>query len=374
MQWLNSINDITTMDFNNFSSDYPFLNQGFLLALEESKSIGDESGWHSHHYFNKEQNLYVPAFIKDHSYGEYVFDWGWAEAYQRHGLNYYPKLLLAAPFSPCEGQRIFSNSQQWDGKSLSQELQQHCVEEGLSGCHILYCNDVEIENLAEHGWHTRYSTQFHWFNYDYKSFDDFLSGFKSRKRKAVLKERKSIEQAGININAIEGKDITPEQWRFFYHCYQITYARRGMQGYINLDGFMNMQKHLPDQMVMMEAALNGEPVACALYFKDKENLYGRYWGAVKDIQNLHFEVCYYQGIEYCIKHNLKHFDPGTQGEHKIARGFEPLFKRSLHYLEHEGFHNAVGDFVKEEHKSLKIYKQQCYEQLPFNEVSCPEPK
>lgn len=371
MQWLNSIE---SLDSNIIESDYPFLSKGFLRALEATHNINGQTGWNSHHLFDDQNQYFAPAFIKHHSYGEYVFDWGWADAYQRHGIEYYPKLLLAAPFTPTEGNRIYSPNFEFNGQYLSAALHNHCAEENLSGCHILYCNNHEIDQLEGYGWHTRYSTQFHWYNYDYSDFDDFLTSFKSRKRKTVLKERQSIREQNIDIQWIEGKNITPEQWEFFYYCYQLTYAKRGMQGYINLDGFKALQKEIATQIQMVVANKENEPIACALFFQDSKNLYGRYWGCTQDIPNLHFEVCYYQGIEYCIQHGLEHFDPGTQGEHKISRGFEPVFKRSLHYLRHEGFHDAVGSFVKEEYESLKIYKEECYRQLPFNDASRPEPK
>lgn len=390
MQWLNNIDPIK---HDLWHVDYPFLSKGFLRALEQSKSINGTSGWNSHYLLIKnndhlnsidntqseaENNLLIPAFIKDHSYGEYVFDWGWAEAYQRHGLNYYPKLLIAAPFTPAQGPRFFSNNENHlaslDGKHISESIQQHCAEQNLSGAHILLCNDEERDLLQVHNWHLRSSVQFHWYNYGYTHFDDFLSRFKSRKRKAVKKERALIKQQNIEVNVIQGVDITPQQWQFFYFCYQTTYAKRGMQGYITLEGFENFQKEIPDHLFLVLAQQHGQPIACALYFKDEDNLYGRYWGCDKDIPGLHFELCYYQGIEYCIKHNISHFDPGTQGEHKISRGFEPVFRYSLHHLRHEGFHHAVGDFVKEERRSLEQYQKECYQQLPFNEENMPELK
>lgn len=371
MQWLNSVEQ-ANLEF--IQSDYPFLSRGFLKALEKSGSINGQSGWQSHHLLDDQKQLFVPAFIKHHSYGEYIFDWGWADAYHRHGIDYYPKLLMAAPFTPAEGKRIYSTDSKLDGKLLSETLHNHCAELNLSSCHILYCTNDEMDLLAGHGWHTRYSTQFHWFNYGYQNFEDFLDRFKSRKRKTVIKERLSIVNQKIDIQWIEGCDITPEQWDFFYYCYQLTYAKRGMQGYINLEGFKNLQKEIGHQMLLVQAYQSDQPIASALFFKDSKNLYGRYWGCSKEIPNLHFEVCYYQGIEYCIKHGLEHYDPGTQGEHKISRGFEPVFKRSLHYLRHEGFHDAVGQFVKEEYQSLKLYKEDCYKQLPFNEANCPAPK
>ena len=402
MQWLNSI-DLIKNDL--WQTDYPFLSKGFLNALEQSKSINGQSGWDSHYLItstelpanmpapldnrsvisidnnnsisepNNKNDFIIPAFIKHHSYGEYVFDWGWAEAYQNNGLSYYPKLVIAAPFTPAEGPRIFGKTADMlsptDGKAISLAIQDHCKAHKLSGAHILLCNDQERAILQDHNWHVRSSVQFHWYNYNYTNFDQFLSTFKSRKRKAVKKERELLRAYSIKTNIIHGKEISDEQWEFFYYCYQTTYEKRGMQGYINLNGFKNMQKEIPDNLFLVMAYEGDAPVACALYFKDSENLYGRYWGCVKDIPGLHFEVCYYQGIEYCIEHSIPHFDPGTQGEHKISRGFEPVFRYSLHHLQHEGFHDAVGDFVRQERLSLEHYQKECFERLPFNDANMP---
>jgi predicted N-acyltransferase len=373
MQWINRIKQV---DDALWDTDFPFLQKPFLNALENHDSLNGESGWQSHYLHLPEQNIFLPSFIKQHSYGEYVFDWGWAEAYQNHGLNYYPKLIVAAPFTPVPGPRLIgklNNASQIDGKQISKHLHDHCQQEDLSGAHCLFINEQERKILKEHNWHERKSVQFLWNNYQYQSFEHFLSTFKSRKRKAILKERRLIQDAGITVLRLSGEDITDQHWRYFYNCYQSTYNKRGMSGYITLDAFKAMGKAMPDQLLLILAQYKNQPLACALYFKDKENLYGRFWGCQQEITGLHFELCYYQGIEYCIENNLKHFNPGTQGEHKIARGFEATFCYSLHYLTHTGFHDAVGDFVYEEAKQLAHYKQGCYEQLPFNSSNMPEP-
>jgi len=371
MQWLNSIEQAPD---KYWQDSYPFTQKTFISALEQQESINGDSGWQGHFLYDEQQHFVLPSFIKHHSYGEYVFDWGWADAYARHGLNYYPKLIIAAPFTPATGPRIMSESGNIDGQALSHALQAHCIDNNLSGVHILFCNDQERELLAPHNWHERKSVQFHWFNYGYQDFDDYLSRFKSRKRKAVNKELTSIKKQNIHISWLKTEHLTPQDWQFFYQCYQSTYHMRGMQGYLTLNSFMQMGNTMGAQMKFVFAYQNNQPIACALYFCDDKNLYGRYWGAIKDFENLHFELCYYQGIEYCIANGLTHFDPGTQGEHKIARGFEPVYTSSLHHLTHEGFHHAVGDFVQEESKSLALYKQDCYQHLPFNEQNMPSPK
>jgi len=370
MQWLNSIDQAPA---RLWQGSYPFIQQNFIRALALGGSINKQTGWQGHFLYDEAQSYLLPSFIKQHSYGEYVFDWSWAEAYQQHGLNYYPKLIIAAPFTPATGPRIIHDSRQpLDGQALSHAIQNHCAEQELSGAHILFCNQQERALLKDHNWHERKSVQFHWFNYGYEHFDDFLSHFKSRKRKAVIKERASIKQNDIHIKWLNTHDMTNELWLFFYHCYQSTYNMRGMQGYLTLDSFHALAESMANQLKIIMAFHESKPIGCALYFQDDKNLYGRYWGAVADVPNLHFELCYYQGIEYCIKHGLHHFDPGTQGEHKISRGFEPIYTSSLHHLQHKGFHEAVSHFVEEEAKSLSQYKQDCYLHLPFNEQSMPK--
>lgn len=364
---------IESLNYNLNSNTYPFFQTGFLSALASHGCLDGNTGW-SQHYLRTSQDVSLPAFIKMHSYGEYVFDWSWAEAYQNNGLEYYPKLIIAAPFTPATGPRLLSphNTNTLDGQKISQELQSYVTENKLSGAHILFMTPSEHEVLKDHNWHTRYGVQFHWFNDGYNHFDDFLNRFKSRKRKMVLKERLLIKQNNFSIKKVFGDDIDDALWHFFYECYQSTYAKRNMQGYISLPAF----KAMGAQQTLMVVAFNedNQPLACALYFFDDKNLYGRYWGSLYDMQFLHFELCYYQGIEHCIESGLEHFDPGTQGEHKIARGFEPVFTQSLHYLEHEGFHEAVGNFVTEEFEALKQYKHDCYGQLPFKEQFMPKPR
>ena len=370
MQRLNSIDQAPA---HLWQGSYPFIQQNFIRALESGGSINQQTGWQGHFLYDEHSSYLLPSFIKHHSYGEYVFDWAWAEAYQQHGLQYYPKLIIAAPFTPASGPRIIHNSHQpLDGQIISQNIQNHCLEHNLSGAHILFCNQQEHTLLKDHNWHERKSVQFHWFNYAYEDFDDFLSRFKSRKRKAVIKERTSIQKNNIEIKWLNINEMTKTLWQFFYQCYQSTYNMRGMQGYLTLDSFYALAQSMAHQIKIVMAFHDSKPIGCALYFQDDKNLYGRYWGAIADVPNLHFELCYYQGIEYCIKHGLQHFDPGTQGEHKISRGFEPIYTSSLHHLQHQGFHDAVGNFVVEEAKSLKLYKQDCYNALPFNEQCMPD--
>lgn len=362
MQRLNSIESVPEP---LWSSDYPFLSKAFLRALEQQGDIGAQTGWQPHYLYSEDHWL-LPAFVKEHSYGEYVFDWSWAEAYYQHGLNYFPKLILAAPFTPAQGPRAIGESSP-SAQELSLILRSEIDQYDLSGAHILFCDASLAKALMDDQWHIRHQIQFHWKNENYRDFDDFLDRFKSRKRKNLLKERRSLVDQGFVYSRISGQNISEALWGRFYQCYQSTYAKRGMTGYLSLSTFKQLGKTLGQQMMMAVAEKEGDVKACALFFHDSDTLYGRYWGANEYADALHFELCYYQGIEYCIEHNLTHFDPGTQGEHKISRGFEPTLRYSAHFLQRPDFHQAVQRFVKQEALYLEDYAQQCKRQLPFKE-------
>lgn len=384
MQWKNTIESVSD---SVWQLDYPFTSKEFLSALELSGSIGDQTGWQPKYLTGQtalesqpeglphpegQNDWLLTCFLKDHSYGEYVFDWGWAEAYDKYGLNYYPKLLIAAPFTPATGPRWHGQSiTPSTAKSIQQFLQEQCYEFNWSSIHYLFPNHEERLAFNQGDWLQRIGVQFHWFNRDYQNFEHYLSHFKARKRKDVKKERATIEQKGINIERLAGHQIQPQDLEFFYQCYQITYMRRGMQGYLTPQAFSIMLASMGEHMILVKATLKQRPVACALYFIDGDNLYGRYWGCTHDIPALHFELCYYQGIEICIEKRLKKFDPGTQGEHKISRGFEPVITHSLHWLARPEFHSAVQNFLIEESEHILHYQLDCYDRLPFNEQHQP---
>jgi predicted N-acyltransferase len=337
----------------------------------------------------------APIFQKLHSYGEYVFDWGWAEAYERHSLQYYPKLVWAIPFTPSTGPRMISqgNPEQLANyhQQIAEGLTKHCQKNQLSGWHCLFPDSLGNESLANE-WMTnntlsnkaiknkvmpRTSCQFHWFNNDgfnnsFKDFSHYLEKFTSRKRKNIKKERSRLVESGFIFNKKEGNDITLADIKNFYHCYQLTYVKRNMRGYLTLEFFLKILQTMPDQLLLIQARHptenGGKTVANALYFKDAGNLYGRYWGCLEEFDSLHFECCYYQGIEYCIEHDISHFDPGTQGEHKISRGFEPTICHSQHWIAHPQFSQAIDDFLKEELLDIQEYAAQAAEHLPFKQA------
>lgn len=357
---------------------YPFLQPAFLNALEQSESVNGDSGWRVHHLVIEQGEkllAFMPLYIKQHSYGEYVFDWSWAQAYQQHGFLYYPKLLSAIPFTPASGPRFihhpdYSLNDLWP---LALEHIQLLMEKThASGWHCLFPPGSSVEQLQtlsppELELLKRSGVQYHWFNRDYQSFDDFLACFNSRKRKNLRKERQRVSEQGLTLIRKQKADISADEWQLFFHCYQATYAKRsGHGGYLNQDFFRYLAQDFNQQIMMVIAYDNKQQgVAAALSFFDDQTLYGRYWGCLREYDYLHFEACYYQGIEFCIEQGLQHFDPGAQGEHKIQRGFEPVSTCSLHHLRHPDFQRAIKNFVAEEARQLQHYKEEAGQLLPF---------
>lgn len=380
------ISSIESIDSNRWqelwNTDYPFIQYEFLLALEQSGSVSKDSGWLPHHLLlwsgesaeaKGELLLAMPLYIKNHSYGEYVFDWAWADAYHRYGRDYYPKLLNAIPFTPATGPR-FALKNGLDAELFSEILIGQLKEEsqrlGASSFHSLFPEQEQL-NLLENNSDIlqRDAVQFHWLNNDYRSFEDFLATFKSRKRKSLNSERRKVSQQGVEIRRVEGEDITEEQWKQFYHCYHLTYLKRsGRQGYLNREFFQMIGKNCKESIMMVQAFFGEQMVAGALYFKDSQTLYGRYWGCLDEFDALHFEACYYQGIEYAIEKQLQKFDPGAQGEHKIQRGFIPSFVHSLHWIAADEFRPAIADFLAQEKEHIQAYQQDAETYLPFKET------
>lgn len=374
-RFLGSIADISGAEWNALcGTDYPFLRHEFLLNLETSGCVGGDSGWRCLHltlYRNDALIAVMPAYLKSHSYGEYVFDWSWADAWHRSGLEYYPKLLTAIPFTPATGPRLgLAEDESLPAllPVIKQAIEQLASDQQLSSWHLLFPQDELREALTEQGMSPRVGSQFHWFNRDYSSFDDFLSRFNSRKRKSLRKERKRVAEQGIELKVFEGEDISAEHWRTFHHFYQMTYAKRsGHGGYLTREFFPGLSQCIPEHCVMVLAYRGEDAVAGALYFRSSDTLYGRYWGCAEEIDCLHFEACYYQGIEYCIRHGLQRFDPGAQGEHKIQRGFEPVETWSCHWIADPRFADAIDDFTRRESDHIAAYIEQATTYLPFKE-------
>ncbi len=353
------------------STRYPFLQRGFLQALEESGSVSTESGWKPRHLLVKDDKgllAFLPLYEKSHSYGEYVFDWAWADAYHRNGFQYYPKLLTAIPFTPVAGPRWLLKA----GVSIDEvlpklieKLSEMARQEGLSGWHVLFPDTQAISALQTQTLIERDACQYRWQNADYQSFDDFLAELSSRKRKNLRKERRDVQAQGFQFYRVPGREMTPELWDDFYRFYQSTYMVRGMQGYLAPSFFSIIQESIPDEFFLVFAELNDKRVAGAIFFVGEDTLYGRYWGCDADYMNLHFETCYYQGIDYCIEKSLKIFDAGAQGEHKLKRGFYPVITKSYHQISHPGFSEAIAAFCQEEAEHVAAFAEEAETLLPY---------
>jgi len=377
VDFLNSINDISVADWSAlFGDDYPFTRHPFLLALESSGCTQASTGWQAQHIIVRQDEQLIaamPCFLKNHSYGEYVFDWAWANAYQHHGHRYYPKLVAAIPFTPATGPRLsfaasIQNPQQQLSiiKNIEQALRDKSRSLGLSSWHVLFPLSELSSLLEESGWQQRLGVQYHWFNRQYPSFDDFLQRMKARKRKNIRKERLAVQQQGISMSTVLGAEIDEPLMSRFYGFYQKTYLKRSAQaGYLNMDFFQSIRRSLQDNLVMFCAHKDDQLIAAALCFKDSQALYGRYWGCEQEYDFLHFETCYYQGIEFCIQNRLARFDPGAQGEHKIPRGFEPITTFSNHVILNPDFERAINHFIQ--HEKTELNSQMSYLQglLPF---------
>nr|WP_258405148.1 GNAT family N-acetyltransferase [Shewanella psychrotolerans] len=363
----------------------PFTRYAFLSALETSCSVGMESGWVPMHVMvHRAQELVavMPMYLKTHSYGEYVFDWAWAQAYERHQLEYYPKLVSAIPFTPIGGKRIgFSDRLSVEQRQqltvqLGDYLGQLLEKIGGSSWHHLFHTKAEQQLLANAGYLTRMGTQFHWHNRGYHDFDAFLAQMSSRKRKNILKERRQLLGKRLSFRFIEGQDVNLSQLQHFSRCYQATYYKRsGHSGYLNLAFFTELVASMGDAIRLLIVSQETEqaeqttiPIAAALYFVSEDTLYGRYWGTLVELDGLHFETCYYQGIEYAIAHGLQTFDAGAQGEHKVLRGFEPIETYSAHEIMHDGFRAAIEDFTLQEKRQIAIYMEQLRAVLPYKKA------
>lgn len=378
LEFAQSIEDIGRERWNELTgTTNPFTRYEFLHALEVTACTSKETGWQPHHvavYDDPESksNLVaiMPLYLKTNSWGEYVFDWSWANAYQSYGFEYYPKFVSAAPFTPSFGKRFFVDKSQ-DAPVvmafISEKIKEKAEAIGASSWHILFPDEVQHSLLTDLGLQPRIATQFHWANDGYSTFDDFLGALNSRKRKSIRRERKQVVDQSITFRRTEGKDISDQQWADFYLYYHSTYLARGMQGYLKRGFFRTISETMPEQIFMVNAESEGADIAAALFFKNDEKLFGRYWGCRQEHQFLHFETCYYQGLDYAIEHGLKSFDAGAQGEHKIQRGFSPIITYSNHWIAHSGFSAAIADFLKEERPHILAYQKEASSLLPFKQ-------
>ena len=373
---IESMTEIDSSTWNHLTgTDYPFLRHEFLLALEQSGCVSPQTGWQPRHMLVYDQNELValmPLYLKHHSQGEYVFDFQWAQAYRQQRLAYYPKWLTSIPFTPCAGDRIVIK----DAKDVSKittlilaYLKQISEKKGISSWHCLFPQAQQAQNLHSAGLSLRYGVQFRWHNQNYRDFNDYLDVFSSAKRKQVKRERRRVAEQAIQFEHIEGPLISSSQWEVFIQFYQMTYLKHGMPPYLNLAFFQQLAETMPEQLLLILAAKNHRYVGAALSLVGADTLYGRYWGCFEEYNGLHFEACYYRGLEYCIERGLKYFDSGAQGEHKIARGFEPVYTYSAHWVKDPRMAQAIDLFLKREQEAIECYKYDAAAALPFKSLT-----
>lgn len=374
-EFIDRIDAVSPEDWDRLCpSDYPFTRHAFLASLEDSGSVGADTGWQPQHLLLRDDQgdlkAAMPVYRKDHSYGEYVFDWGWAQAYAEHGLDYYPKLISAIPFTPCTGPRLLAAGQEaqyWPAAIAA--LQQQTRTLGASGWHCLFPDETQADALRPAGLAERTGCQFHWINRHYRNFDDFLGQLSSRKRKNLRKERRQVADQGFHFQWKVGADIQDEDWTLFYGLYQLTYLKRsGHGGYLTPAFFRQLGERMPEQTLMVQARLGEETIAAALFLFDRTTLYGRYWGCRAEFEFLHFETCYYQGLDFVLARGLARFDGGAQGEHKLARGFEPRLTTSFHQLVEPAFQEAVEHFVTRERAEVLGYRDAARAHLPYRQT------
>lgn len=338
----------------------PFVRHAFLSAMHASGSASAQTGWGAHFLTLWQQSgsqdrmvAAVPLYVKSHSYGEYVFDWSWAQAQERSGLAYYPKWLVAVPFTPVVGTRILAIDAAARNAAVA-ALMDLAQTQGLSSLHVLFPPVSQMKTLARAGMLVREGLQFHWRNRGYRHFDEFLAALSQPKRKKIRAERRKVAEAGVAVDRRVGAAISREDWAFFFRCYENTYAEHGSTAYLNLDFFLRLARTMPEHLLLVRASRAGRPIASALGVFDlrQSALYGRYWGAVESIPCLHFECCYYQMIEFAIGQGLQVFEGGAQGAHKLARGLDPVPTYSAHWLREPALREAVRHFLGRERHAV----------------------
>ena len=352
------------------AGDNPFLAYEFLRALQDSGCATPAPGWRAQFLTRWQDDRLIgalPLYVKSHSWGEFVFDWAWAEAYERHGLNYYPKLVSSVPFTPVAGARLLAESDAVRAELIAAALQL-AKDAGASSLHCLFPTEKQALEMQAQGMLLRKGVQFHWQNPGYVDFAAYLSGMRRDKRKKIQQERRRVNDAGIRFEHLRGEHITPEHWRFFMRCYARTHEQFNSPQALNLDFFQRVGASMPQNILLIVALKDDQPIASALNFYDDHALYGRSWGTLEYHDGLHFETCYYQAIEFCIANRIATFEGGAQGEHKLARGFLPVTTWSAHWLAHPRFSSAVADFLQRESGGIERYVDELNENSPFKRV------
>lgn len=393
---VDSPNEVNAHEWNELlslqTSATPFMRHEYLAALHASGSATPDTGWTPRFMLVERDGAMVAAcvlYLKTHSYGEYVFDWAWANAYQQHGLSYYPKAIVASPFTPVPGTRLMAHCA-LDRAALAKALVQWCEAEGLSSLHVLFSSEEDIEACTAAGMMLRHTVQFHWTNSGsrpgnkYHDFDEFLATLSQEKRKKIRQERRKVTEAGVTFRWSHGTGITPHDWDFFYRCYERTYLEHGNPPYLSRDFFQRMARDMPENWLLFVAERQGRPIATSLIAIDAYSTmansetdarkvpsvaYGRYWGALERVDCLHFEACYYQPLQWCIEHEYQRFEGGAQGEHKMARALLPVRTTSAHWLAHPAFADAVEKFLVREDQGVERYLEELNQRSPFKSHS-----
>ena len=346
----------------------PFLSHAFLSLLEESGSVGPGTGWTPAPILVEDEGdrlvAAAPAYLKTHSQGEYVFDHGWADAWQRAGGEYYPKLQVAVPFTPVPGPRLLGHRPQ----QLLAAIEAVTTQNEMSSAHLTFLNEADAAEAARRGWLIRHGLQYHWCNRGYADFDEFLGALASRKRKAIRKERAAAVQ-DLDIAVLRGAEIGPADWDAMWGFYQDTGSRKWGRPYLTREFFDLVGERMGDSVLLFLAVRDGRPIAGALNFVGSDTLYGRYWGCAEEVPFLHFELCYYQAVEWAIAHGLKSVQAGAQGEHKVARGYEPVITSSAHFLPNRGFRDAVAEFLVAEREGIAAEVEWLRRDLPYRSSS-----
>ena len=376
--FINSINDISADEWNCcVGLDHPFTRFEFLSALENSKSANTKSGWKPFHYIEKNKNQKIiavcPLYIKNHSFGEYIFDHVWADAYHRHGLNYYPKLQSAIPFTPVTGERIIISDFVKDKINKKIEIINRIIKKAqtlnVSSLHFNFIKNSSEIKRKNKNLLLRKGIQFHWKNNNYNDFEDFLTTLSSRKRKVIKKERLCLKKNNLIVKKLTGKNIRNEHWEFFYQCYLNTTGRKWGSTYLTKEFFQNIGNNFSEKILLFIAYNEKKMVASAINFLSSSHLYGRLWGSIYDIPYLHFELCYYQAIEYAIENKIKIVEAGAQGEHKLQRGYMPENTWSLHWIKDQEFSKAINKFLDEEMELMHKQKKNLEEFTPFKKLN-----
>ncbi len=375
IQVFDSPDQVNAADWNDLlrlqSEPSPFMRHEYLHALHASGSATPETGWTPRFITLEQDGALVaacPLYLKTHSYGEYVFDQAWANAYAQHGLGYYPKALVAVPFTPVPGSRLLARGAT-ERSLLLQALIEWCKAEQLSSLHLLFCSVDDLQACEQAALMLRHTVQFHWNNNNYRDFDDFLTSLSQEKRKKIRQERRKVADAGVNFRCATGAAITPQDWDFFYRCYERTYLEHGNAPYLSREFFRMMAGTMPENWLLFVAQRQGQDIAASLIAIDASGAvpaaYGRYWGALERVDCLHFEACYYQPLQWCIAQGYQRFEGGAQGEHKMARALLPVKASSAHWLAQPEFAAAVERFLEREDQGIGHYLESLGQRSPF---------